>query len=323
MSAKTLPTDNDWEQLQRQLGAHFLQSDRWAEFQESVGEVPIQIAGDDGGWSCQGFFHKSGGFSYLYCPYGPTVQAAGKLAEVANEWKNQSVDFVRFEPMGGVDEDEVKIIGAKSSIEIQPSHTVIVDLTKDEEALRSDLSSGHRNAVNGADRRGLAFREGGQGDLPTLLELLHKTAGRQGFRPHPDEYYRKMTDALMPAGAAKIYLAEAGGQAVAGAVVFDYNGTRMYAHAASDPETRQLQAAVPLVWHMMTEAKIAGLQKFDLWGVAPAGAASSHPWAGFSQFKRAFGGQEVRYAGTWDLPLKPARYQAYRAARLVNRMVRR
>jgi lipid II:glycine glycyltransferase (peptidoglycan interpeptide bridge formation enzyme) len=63
---------------------------------------------------------------------------------------------------------------------------------------------------------------------------------------------------------------------------------------------------------MIFDAKARGKQHFDYYGVAPPHAPKTHKWAGFSQFKRSFGGREVEYAGTWEIPIKLARYQAYR-----------
>ena len=52
----------------------------------------------------------------------------------------------------------------------------------------------------------------------------------------------------------------------------------------------------------------------DLWGVAPADQPD-HKWAGFTAFKKSFGGREVAYPGTWDLPVRKIRYGAYQFAR--------
>jgi lipid II:glycine glycyltransferase (peptidoglycan interpeptide bridge formation enzyme) len=142
---------------------------------------------------------------------------------------------------------------------------------------------------------------------------------RTGFRPQSDSYLRKMMMVLEPLGVAKLFVAEHEGKVAAAAIAFDYDGTRAYAHAASHPEARKLRATAPLVWHMMMDAKKAGMGRFDLWGVAPVDAGPKHPWAGFSAFKRGFGGEEVTYSGTWELPLKPLKYKAYQAAKRVLR----
>jgi len=315
--------DRDWERLQAKLGGHLLQSAPWARFQAAIGR---ELAGriELSGGSAQVFALQEAGIKYLWAPYGPTVSTKDGTKLLDREtWKATGADFIRFEPMGQIREPELLRAGAVPSVELNPAHTVILDLSKSEEELRQGLSSGHRNAINGAERRGLSFEEGSTADIDNLLRFIHQTGHRKRFRPHPDNYYRQMMTVLGEAGVAKTFVAKHDGQTVAVAVAFDYNGTRIYAHAAADPTAKRLQPAVPLVWHMLLEAKRAGLKKLDLWGVAPPDAPPNHPWTGFSQFKRAFGGQEVTYLGTWDLPLKGWRYRIYRGARRANRWVRR
>ncbi len=303
--------DDTWSQIQLELGGHALQSAAWAAFQQRLGREMVREVGE--GWSYQGFIMRSrGGVRYLYCPYGPTLGDRGAMEQVVESWAGLNVDFVRCEPVGGVSEAVLRRLGMRLVQEVQPRHTLMVDLTLDEEELRRGLSSGHRNAINGAERRGLSFRAGSEaGDLEHFLNLIHATAARTGFRPHGDEYFRAMLETLGPMGAAKLFVAEHEGRVVAAAISLDYAGTRAYLHAASDVEARKLQMAAPLVWRMMLDGKEAGMTAFDLWGIAPEGAPASHPWSGFTQFKRAFGGAQRDYVGTWELPVRPLRYRAY------------
>jgi lipid II:glycine glycyltransferase (peptidoglycan interpeptide bridge formation enzyme) len=48
----------------------------------------------------------------------------------------------------------------------------------------------------------------------------------------------------------------------------------------------------------------------------------NHKWAGFTAFKKSFGGREVTYPGTWDLPVKKVRYGAYQLARKAREKLR-
>ncbi|HSN36874.1 MAG TPA: peptidoglycan bridge formation glycyltransferase FemA/FemB family protein, partial [Arthrobacter sp.] len=90
--------------------------------------------------------------------------------------------------------------------------------------------------------------------------------------------------------------------------------TRTYAHAALDDAHRKLSAGIPLLVTLMADARDKGLKHVDLWGVAPADQPD-HKWAGFTAFKKSFGGREVAYPGTWDLPVRTVHYNAYQLAR--------
>ena len=104
-------------------------------------------------------------------------------------------------------------------------------------------------------------------------------------------------------------------QPLAASICFDFGHTRYYAHSASDPDAgRRLGAGPRLLWQMIGDAKARGAATFDFWGVIPDDNPS-HPWAGFSRFKKAFGGRLLERAGTWELPVRMTRYRAYAATR--------
>ena len=95
--------------------------------------------------------------------------------------------------------------------------------------------------------------------------------------------------------------------------MYDSEDTRTYAHASMSFEHRRLSANNPLVSTMMLDAKAKGLKRFDMFGIAPEGEPN-HPWAGFTGFKKSFGGYPVTLPGTWDLPVHALPYKAYRWA---------
>ena len=50
------------------------------------------------------------------------------------------------------------------------------------------------------------------------------------------------------------------------------------------------------------------------WGIAPTDDPD-HKRAGYTRFKRSFGGQVKEYAGMWDLPIHAVKYSLYRTAK--------
>lgn len=112
------------------------------------------------------------------------------------------------------------------------------------------------------------------------------------------------------------------GQVLAASLFFDYAGTRYYMQSAADLEFKKLPATVALLTTAIFDAKAAGLKTFDFWGIAPDGAPADHPWRGFTEFKKSFGGTPVKYRGTYDLPFNSFKYQLYRALRTVYHHLR-
>jgi lipid II:glycine glycyltransferase (peptidoglycan interpeptide bridge formation enzyme) len=294
---------------------HVLQGATWARFQEELGRKPVELSGE--GWSCRGYIVSSRGVTYLYCPYGPTLDKAGAMAEVVPAWEElgEKLDFVRFEPMGPVTAAELEELGARKVKDFQPRLTQVMDLTKSDEELWHDVESGHRNAINGAERRGLKFRMSTEPrDGRIFLNLLEETVKRTGFKAFSPRYLELQYRTLMPLGAMKLFIAEHEGRPVAASLGLDGETVRCYLHAAAAPEARKLKAPAPLVWQMMMDARAAGKTQFDLWGVSPAEEAD-HPWHGFSEFKRGFGGEQVEYMGTWELPLSKLKYRLLQSAK--------
>ncbi len=308
-----------WDDCQREIGGNVLQGRPWATFQAALGWEPIWSRGP--GWSWIGFVTHGRGTRFLYAPYGPTAVDASSLALALDSMKvaaaEQSLDFVRCEPVG-VKAADLSGMNLLPVTDVQPRHTRLLDLSPDITELRHRMQSGHRNGINGAARRGLEFLTTASPDrIDDFIRMISMTTGQLGFRSHEPSYFRTMLEILMPIGGARLGLAEHEGRVVAATIALDYNDTRSYAHAGADPSARKLRAAVPLVWSLIEEAKSEGKHYFDFWGVAPPDAPSNHPWAGFSEFKRAFGGWDVSYAGTWEIPVKRWKYPLYRLAKRV------
>jgi hypothetical protein len=313
--------DAEWDSALQRMGGHFLQSTLWQRVQAALGHDVVRARNEH--WMWAGAIRAGHFPRYIYLPHGPTATSAGAmtaaLADAVDVARGQSLDFVRAEPAG---EDALPALvasGGRPSRSIQPRWTWILDLTPDEPALRRGLSAGHRGAINAAARRGLTFHASTDPeDIEIFLRLQDRTAAAERFRGQAQSYHRAVARTLMPEHAAALYIADAAGAPVAAALCFDFSGIRYYAHAVSDPDAgRRLQAAAPLVWRMILDARAAGTRRFDFWGVSPGDHAASgahHPWDGFSQFKRSFGGEAVERAGTWDLGVRSLRHTLYRAA---------
>ena len=102
---------------------------------------------------------------------------------------------------------------------------------------------------------------------------------------------------------------------LAAGLVFDDATTRYNLQGAQSETGRKLHATGILTIELILDAVQNGQKTFDFWGIAPEGAPATHPWAGFTAFKKTFAGREVKYAGTYDLPTDPLRYRLYQFLR--------
>ena len=113
------------------------------------------------------------------------------------------------------------------------------------------------------------------------------------------------------------------GEIIAASLFFDYQGTRFYMQSAANLDFKHLPATVALLSHAIFTAKEDGLKTLDFWGIAPEDADASHPWYGFTEFKKSFGGYEKIYAGTFDYLIDPRKYHLYSLLRKINRIKRK
>lgn len=303
-----------WDQIVEERGGSILQSQVWAQFQSNLGREVVWDQGD--GWCWSGVIRRSRGLSYLMVSYGPSIvgseEGDAALKSITDFARSSKLDFVRIEPMTQPDARAIKKYGGRQIKEMQPQHTRIVDLRQSTEDLRHGLSSGHRNSINGAERRGLQINHStDDGDFEQFLSMLDDTAKNSKVKFFDQKYYESIWKTLIMNNNASFYIAKTATEPVAAAIFYDWGHTRYYAHAAAYQQlNRQLGASAPLVWQAMTDAKNAGAKHFDLWGVAPEGIPN-HPWAGITAFKQSFGGKTLSYVGTWDIPINKPKYDLY------------
>jgi len=316
----------EWDRELFATGGHVMQSRSWMEVQRALGDEIMHQRGE--GWRWAGVRHRGRGITYVYLPYGPALEHPDRLGDAIDAIRASGAelgaDFVRVEPdlevasgrEAAAAEAVLAARGAARVRSVQPRHTLVLDLRRTEEELRAELLSGRRRSINAAARKGVSIRRTREPrEVEEFLRLIRMTGERNRFDPHPDEYYRTVCTTLFGLQVASLYLAEVEGQSVAGVIAFESPTTGYYAHAADDPErSRQIVAAAPLAWQIVLDCRAEGRTAFDFWGVIPDDSVE-HPWAGFSRFKKTFGGRLVTRPGTFDLPLRPWRYRAYRAAR--------
>lgn len=312
----------DWDTSQIKLRAHFLQGSAWASFQ--VARNKRVFYAQDAGWSWLATFEVKKLGRYLYCPYGPTVASTADLAKALATLKSCAkklkVDFIRIEPQGPLTEKDLRALHLqRAHRDIQPRFTLLKDLSRPDEDLLIEMSSTNRRLYRRAAELGFTFKSSqNPEDIDPFLDMLEETAKRHHVLFHAREYYKTMANTLMPQGAAKIFYTLHDGQPVAACLTFENTSTRYYAHAASADAARKLQPGVPLMGHVIFDAKVEHKTQFDYYGIAPPDQPE-HKLAGVTQFKKSFGGQVKETLGTWELPVRIVRYHSYRLIRKVRR----
>ena len=303
---------------------HFLNSRAWAEFRQALGEQARHREADQ--WSYLGLIQSVGGFKKLYCPYSPVVhQADGVvelMADLDAEAKKAGAMITQIEPLGAITAEDLTASGYTKVKSIQPELTWTLDLTQDHEQILAGMSATNRNIYRNYHKKGLEFaRTESMDEIDTVLQLIEAVAQRNQVHLHQSSYLRRQVEVLIPLGALHCFVVRLEGQVIAGALVYDDQTTRYYAHAGTDYQHRKLNAGVVLLSEMIFEAKECGLEQFDFYGITD-NDDPDHPWAGFTAFKKSFGGQERHYLGTWQKVNRPLLYRLYQFLRQLRSVVR-
>ena len=304
------------------------QSKAWHQLQQDLGETSFLEQGN--GYHYLAILKSTPVGNYLYLPYGPVFednkgfQNALKSLNLLAE--RHQVVFIRVEPQSLEFANHLPS-NARKSTDLNPKETWTLDLTGNEEALKSRLPSRLLRYYKNAAKKGLKIETShNPEDIRYLLDLQQALAKEKGINTFSEQYLQ--TELKQP--FATLYLAKYQDpednnreEIVAAGLVFDTRGTRYNLQGAQNDLGRKLHATGILTIQLILDAKAHHQGTFDFWGIAPEGAPSTHPWAGFTTFKKTFAGQEVQYSGTYDLVLNFTKYRLYQILRKFNRLIRK
>jgi lipid II:glycine glycyltransferase (peptidoglycan interpeptide bridge formation enzyme) len=304
---------------------HFLQSEAWEAFQQSLGRKTFRREGE--GWNYLAILETGGiGTTRLYCPYGPTAESPRALQTALESLKalatSQKVTSLRIQPTGiHFKQADLIKLGLKPIDYSQPSHTWHIDLTKSREALIADMNQNNRSIIRNYTKKGLSYeRSHDPEDVSRLTSLLHQVANRNKITIHSDDYLKDQATSLIANNAASLHFINLEDKTIAAALVYEDPTTYYYAHAAADHEHRKLNASTALLGEIILDAKAKNKKICDLYGITDS-ADPDHRWAGFTKFKKSFGGHAVTYSDTYELPVRKLHFAMYTTLRSLQKLL--
>ncbi len=312
-----------------QINGSFLQDFEWGTFQESLGKTVLRFGIYEEErllLGVQGYLQGVLGKEYFFIPYGPTIsleslshfQEYFKFFCTELKKRHPHLIFVRFEPLA----KDLNLRFAKKSIDLDPHQTLILDLKQTEEQLLSSMHPKTRYNIKLAKKHGVEIEV--LNELSDQAEeLLLQTSKRAGIRGFDRGYYKKLVRYFRDDKdiSAKVYMAKHQGDLLAANIVLTYKKQNLgtYLFGGSSDIKRNHMAPYLLHWQTILNLKEQGLEKYDFWGIE---INPEHSWFGFSKFKLGFGGEIVKYAGTWDYVLNSAWYNIYIILRKLNRIIK-
>ncbi len=204
----------------------------------------------------------------------------------------------------------------KSSVDIQPPSTVVLDLTKNEDEILKGMKSKTRYNIRLSARKGVVVKQCGVEALEEWYDIYRETAERDKIALHRMEYYKKLftlSESEKDSPDLRIYMAEVDGENIAGIITSFYGGNAIYLYGASLNKKRETMPAYSLQWKAIMDAKAEGCTSYDFFGIPPADDPS-HPMHGLYRFKTGFGGKLIHRYGCYDYPFHRISFAFYRIA---------
>ena len=318
-----------------------LQTWAWGAANGAAGEHPLRglVARPDGRIAgvAQLLVRPAGlGRAVGYVPHGPvwdrSADDAGEILRtlldgLRAEAARRRVIVVKVDPRANVNGDADVVSRTLRANGLRPARhdlqaraTRVLDLLDGGDELMATWDKDARNLVRRSTREGVVTETDRRGDaaaIGSFHELLETTSSRAGFRTRSVSFLETLARGLAPDGGWFLTLARLDGRPIAGAVALRTGERAIYAYGASlrEPALKHANGAYAALAATMRELATDGVRTLDLWGVVePDDPDADASWAGFSAFKRQFGGMPLRHPGTFDLVVSST-WNAIREAR--------
>lgn len=306
----------------------FTQSWEWADFMATQKEKVYRlIIEKDNQWQAVIFLFVSkikGNFKILYAPKGPVISSNADIKETMSLLMNEinqlasqeKAIYFQCDPPT-MDPQMLETYNflefEKSARDIQPRHTLILDLKKTTDELLAQMHSKTRYNIRLAEKKGVTI-EIDNTKYKEFNELLKKTTDRQQITLFGEKYFKE----LLNLPFVKLYLAKYNGQYIAANIMIFWNHTATYLFGASNYEFRAIMAPHLLQWEAIKDAQKQNCWFYDFWGAAPPNATGREQnWFGFTKFKMGFSpnAEITEYLGTYEKVYSPVIYGIYRFLR--------
>ena len=270
------------------------------------------------------------GLVAAYVPRGPLVANADVTAAIValrDALKSERCTSLLCDPEVPADaltpDALVSARIAAAPVHVQPTRTLLMDLSLDPEAMLAAMRKKTRQYIRKAERAGVVTEE--TADVGRFYDVLRRVADRERFGIHDLAYFERLRDAF---GERAHFQIARVGKEDAGALLVVRMADRAWelfgGWSGHHSEERPFYL---LKWRSFMRMKELGVTRYDMWGLAerppgprrpeqPQGGEGSGVRAregfarpsdleGVENFKLGFGGEVVSWIGALETPVTP------------------
>lgn len=305
-----------WDELVDKVPeSGFMQSWAWSLFKEEEGQTVLRLGVFEGKTLCAGaivyYVSSMIGASALELPHGPVLpwqepaKAARAFSLISRELeriaREVGAPMARIEPFmtGPLPEYIGKVV--RAPLDLIPTPTLLVPVNGEDHEILGQMSSKGRYNIKLARKKGVEVSYSTDDEaVEDFYGLFELTFHRHDFSGEPRSFFQNMLRALRSDRRIRVYFARYKGMLLASAIAVFCGRRATYLYGGNLPFLSSVMASYAIHWQMMKDARDAGCEEYDFYGIAPEGQPF-HPYAKFSQFKARFGGRKVSPAGAHDI----------------------
>ena len=328
MEAKIITDRNLWNDfVEKSIHCNLTQTYEWGELMQELHAESLHIGvTDDEGQLCAVILLLISKLPlmripYFYAPRGPVIDDPTSPAMtillnfVKAEAHKRGVCMLKIEP--DAHDSDTQWLTSLTARGFRPNPYAnhlrrewVLDVRPSEQELLAKMHKKTRQYIRTSSRTGVTIRPGNvKEDIDTFYDLYMQTGQRSDFKILPKSFYAHMIE-LYGANAA-FFVAEYEGKPIAAAIILRRGQWSWNMYEAASEQSRELRINYLLQWQRILWAKAQGCWYFNSRGI-PDNLEEGQELYGVYNFKRGFGGFDIRYLQTHDLVYRPISYAIYR-----------
>ncbi len=333
MIVKDINNEKQWEDFFISINKKtFLNSWAWGEFRKTVGDKIYRKGIYINNNLVAVFFIsliKARKGDFLLLSHNPLIKEHQDdlLLKILNETKKiakkEKASYLRIAPLWQEESLENKFLDKnnfiKSCCSVYPEKSWQLVLNKNESQILSEMRKNTRYMIKKAEKNNsyTIIQSQKTSDIDIFYEIYKKTSLRNKFKPFSLNYIKKEFSIFSEKNQAELFLAKQDNKYVAGAIIIFWQDIAFYHHGASMNNKSSMSASYLVQWQAIKKARERNCKEYNFWVISPNNDPQ-HRWAGLTFFKKGFGGQEVNYSKTRDLPLSYRYWLTYFLERIRN-----
>lgn len=196
--------------------------------------------------------------------------------------------------------------------ENMPLSTIIIDTTKSDDILLSEMNSGARKHVEKAGKKWIDFCVATPSDYELFYAERLKIAWHKWFNIILYQTFLRLMDYLQANQCGDIFMAKKDGVILWWSIaVYTWDTiTYLYGFSNRNREYRNIWVHQFIKFQMFQRAREHNIAYMDLFGWAPTGFPK-HPLTSVSAFKESLWGQKIERYGNFDIVFNPLLYKLF------------